>query len=112
MLFFKKPFSKRKRMLKFVRQKTDFYTLSHDRTTQIVQIMTNIEWKKEHHLFAVHFTPIDFKDTFEKKLDQTKKIILFGPWRKNVSYYRLLKAKGYDVFLTEDYWWETHGSKK
>lgn len=73
-----------------------------DEQYQIVQVLTDRQWKRNHIIFSVHFTPDNIWTDYAKKLDMNKKIIIFGNYHSMAQYYRLLNFKKYDVYLIKD----------
>lgn len=77
----------------------------HKNEYQIIEVITDLEWKQDHILFATHLTPINFWTEYSKKISKDKKVIIFGDWRRNAKYYRFLNNLGYKVFLIKDQNW-------
>lgn len=83
---------------KFV-AKDKFAKIKNDYGWQIIQIIKSYDWHKNHLLYATFFTPLNFKNEYENKLNKSKKILIFGDYRKLKAYYHFLKNKKYKVYL-------------
>ena len=82
--------------------KSKFQKIKNDFRWQIIQIIKTYDWRKNHLLYATTFTPLNFKNEYENKLDKTKKILIFGDYKKNKAYYHFLKNKKYKVYLLKN----------
>ncbi|MDR3257193.1 MAG: hypothetical protein LBT17_00155 [Mycoplasmataceae bacterium] len=81
--------------------KKKFNSILNNSNYQVVEINWDHQYRKNHILFSTHFTATNFQYQYAKKLDITKKIILFGEWRKLTRFYRILDFNSYKVYLVK-----------